>query len=79
MKVSEPQDLYIEWQRHGKSIRTKKQTVDQNIVEPKFKDRFSMSSGFKFDVATQTFLPDISEITLFCENKKVGSCAIDLV
>jgi len=38
-----------------------------------------MSSGFKYDTATQTFLPDMSEITLFCENQKVGTCVIDLV
>ena len=38
-----------------------------------------MTSGFKFDVSTQTFLPDISEITLFCEGRKVGSCNVDLV
>jgi hypothetical protein len=37
-----------------------------------------MNSGFKFDTATQTYLPDISEVTLFCENKKVGTCIIDL-
>lgn len=77
--VNEPQDLYVEWTRHGKSIKTKKQTVDQTLVEPKFRDKFSMSSGFKYDTYTQTFLPDISEIALFCENQKVGACAIDLV
>ena len=66
--VTEPQDLYIEWTRHGKSIKTKKQTVDTTMIEPKFRDRFSMSSGFKYDSATQTYLPDISEITLYCEN-----------
>ena len=38
-----------------------------------------MDSGFKFDAATQTFLPDFSEISLYCENQKVGSCVIDLV
>ena len=38
-----------------------------------------MTSGFKYDVSTETFLPDISEISLFCEGRKVGSCAIDLV
>ena len=38
-----------------------------------------MNSSFKYNTATQTFLPDISEITLFCENQKVGTCAIDLV
>lgn len=48
------------------------------MKEPKFKDLFSMKSGFKFDLTTQTFLPDISEITLFCENKKVGTFVIDL-
>ena len=37
-----------------------------------------MSSGFKFDVSTQTFLPDISELTLFCEGQKVGTCTVDL-
>jgi len=37
-----------------------------------------MSSGFKFDVATQTYLPDISELTLYCEGKKVGTCTVDL-
>ena len=38
-----------------------------------------MSSGFKFDTSTQTFLPDISELTLFCENQKVGACSVDFV
>ena len=38
-----------------------------------------MKSGFRFDASTQTFVPDISQITLFCENQKVGSCEIDLV
>ena len=79
VSVTEPQDVWVEWTRHGKSIKTKKQTVDTTTIEPKFRDRFSMSSGFKFDTATQTFLPDISELTLFCENQKVGTCAIDLV
>ncbi len=37
-----------------------------------------MKSGFKFNTATQTFLPDISEVTLYCEKKKVGTCVIDL-
>lgn len=77
--VTEPQDLYVQWTRHGKSIKTKKQTVDQTIVEPKFRDKFGMSSSFRFDGHTQTFLPDISEISLFCENQLVGTCAIDLV
>ena len=71
--------MHVEWIRHGKSIKTKKQTVDQNQIEPKFRDRFSMGSSFKFDSATQTFLPDISEISLYCENQLVGTCAIDLV
>ena len=38
-----------------------------------------MNSAFKYDVSTETFLPDISEISLYCENRKVGSCVIDLV
>ena len=38
-----------------------------------------MDSSFKFDGATQTFLPDFSEISLFCEGQKVGSCTINLV
>ena len=37
-----------------------------------------MNSGFKYDVSTNTFLPDISELTLFCEGKKVGTCTVDL-
>lgn len=37
-----------------------------------------MKSGFKFDLHTQTFLPDISEVTLYCENKKVGNFIVDL-
>lgn len=36
-----------------------------------------MVSGLRFDTGTQTFLPDISEITLLCEEKRVGQCAID--
>ena len=52
--------------------------MDQQLREPKFKDRFTMSSGFKYDVSTQTFLPDISELTLYCEGKKVGTCTVDL-
>ena len=76
--VTEPQDLQIEWRRAGKSVRTKKQTVDHQLKEPKFKDRFTMSSGFKFDAVTQTYLPDISELTLYCEGKKVGTCTVDL-
>ena len=76
--VTEPQDLQVEWSRAGKSVRTKKHTVDTQIREAKFKDRFMMSSGFKFDVSTQTFLPDISELTLFCEGQKVGTCTVDL-
>ena len=38
-----------------------------------------MSSSFKYDSHTQTFLPDISEISLYCENQLVGTCAVDLV
>ena len=38
-----------------------------------------MSSGFKYDVGTDTFLPDISELSLFCGTDKVGTCVIDLV
>ena len=76
--VSQPQDLYIAWTRNGKSIKTKKQTVDATTVEPRFKDRFAMNSGFRYDGYTQTFLPDISELTLYCENQKVGTCSIDL-
>ena len=79
MSVQEPQDLYVEWTRHGKTVKTKKKTVDRTITEPKFSDRFNMNSSFKYNTTTQTFLPDISEITLFCENQKVGTCAIDLV
>ena len=77
--MSEPQDLYVSWSRHGKSIKSKKHTVDNNIIEAVFKDRFSMMSGLRYDTSTQTFLPDISELTLFCENRKVGTCTVDLV
>ena len=38
-----------------------------------------MKSAFKFEVSTQTFHPDISEISLYCENHLVGSCILDLV
>lgn len=69
----------VEWTRNGKSITTKKVTVDGQTTEPKFKDRFSMGSNFKYDNSTGTYLPDMSELTLFCEGKKVGTCMLDLV
>ena len=50
--VKEPQDLHVEWARNGKSIKTKKRTVDTTLIEPKFQDRFTMDSSFKFDGAT---------------------------
>ena len=37
-----------------------------------------MNSGFKYDATTSTYLPDISELTLFCEGQKVGTCTVDL-
>lgn len=79
VKVSEPQDLKVEWTRNGKNISTKKVTVDGQTTEPKFKDRFSMGSNFKFDNSTSTYLPDMSELTLYCEGNKVGTCMLNLV
>ena len=38
-----------------------------------------MGSNFKYDNSTGTYLPDMSELTLFCEGKKVGTCMLDLV
>ena len=52
--------------------------MDAQVIEPKFRDRFAMSSGFKFDTSTETYLPDISTLTLFCGQDKVGSVSINL-
>ena len=51
--VKEPQDLMITWSRGEKSISTRKRSVDAQTSEAKFKDKFSMNSGFRYDSKIQ--------------------------
>ena len=77
--VSQPQDLYVVWSRGDKKIDTRKRSVDAQTSEAKFKDKFSMISGFKYDNKINQWLADYSTLTLFCEGKIVGTIKVDLI
>lgn len=74
----EVKELYIEWSRNGKSIQTKRNSIDHKSQSVKFYDKFKLTSNLQYDTLNKTWIPDISILTLFSNKEQVGSVQFDL-
>ena len=48
-KVTEPTEVFIEWQRGGKHIDTKVRDIDENQPNAIFNEKFQMKTVLEFD------------------------------
>ncbi len=49
LKVEEPTEVYIEWQRGGKSIDTKVKDIDPSQNMAMFNEKFQMKTVLEYD------------------------------
>ena len=70
IKLEDPMEVYIEWQRGEKHIDTKAKDIDPTINIATFNEKFQMKTGLDYDVATKQFLPKKSVLALFRKKDK---------
>ena len=76
--VEKDEELRVKWERGTKSIQTKKKSIEKNISDIAFNERFKMNASFDYNQEDDCWLTSPTVLTLYCSNKQVGSVTIDL-
>ena len=77
--IQEESTLCLHWNRDGKkSIKSHEKVIKPGDSECTFNNSFVMNSSLSFDNATEKWLPDVSTLSLYCNDEKVGDYEIDL-
>lgn len=80
IRVDEPTEVYIEWQRGGRSIDTKVKDIDPSSNMGIFNEKFQMKTALDFDAGSNMFLSKKSVLALFRKKDKklLGKTDFDL-
>lgn len=71
--------MSVQWSRSNKQSSTKSLPIGgENESIAKFNAKFACDAGLKYVEQSDTWLADINELTLICDDEKVGTCSFDI-
>ena len=79
LSTIQPKQVSVQWSRSNKQSSTKSLPIGgENESIAKFNAKFACDAGLKYVEQSDTWLADINELTLICDDEKVGTCSFDI-